>query len=143
MAGPAAPRILYSTGVEARDDDSIRGLLNLALLTGNFGKDGAGVFPLTEHNNLQGVCDMGMLPDRLPGYQAVSNPKARAALEGLWGTKVPATPGVAAETLFAGGGPKPLKALWLGRYDPVSTAFLATRRIRCNAAIWSWCNICL
>ncbi len=116
--------ILYSTGVEARDDDSIRGLLNLALLTGNFGKDGAGVFPLTEHNNLQGVCDMGMLPDRLPGYQAVSNPKARAALEGLWGTKVPATPGVAAETLFAGGGPKPLKALWLGRYDPVSTAFI-------------------
>ncbi len=115
--------ILYSTGVEARDDDSIRGIINLALLTGNFGKEGAGVFPLTEHNNLQGVCDMGMLPDRLPGYQAVNNPVARAALEGLWGAKVPATPGVAAEALFAGGGPKPLKALWLGRYDPVSTAF--------------------
>jgi predicted molibdopterin-dependent oxidoreductase YjgC len=115
--------ILYSTGVEARDEDSIRGIINLALLTGNFGKEGAGVFPLTEHNNLQGVCDMGMLPDRLPGYQAVKNPKARAALEGLWGAKVPETPGVGAETLFAGGGHTPLKALWLGRYDPVSTAF--------------------
>ena len=68
-------------------------IINLALLTGNLGKEGAGVFPLTEHNNLQGVCDMGMLPDRLPGYQAVTNPAARAALEGLWGAKVPAAPG--------------------------------------------------
>ena len=66
--------ILYSTGIEARDEDSLRGIINLALLTGNLGKEGAGVFPLTEHNNLQGVCDMGMLPDRLPGYQAVTDP---------------------------------------------------------------------
>jgi len=66
---------------------------------------------------------MGMLPDRLPGYQAVTNPKARAALEGIWRATVPAVPGVGAETLFAGGGRRQLKALWLGRYDPVSTAF--------------------
>jgi predicted molibdopterin-dependent oxidoreductase YjgC len=115
--------ILYSTGIEARDEDSIRGLINLALLTGNLGKEGAGVFPLAEHNNLQGVCDMGMLPDRLPGYQAVTDSKARAALEAVWRAKVPAQPGVGAETLFEAGGRKPLKALWLGRYDPVSTAF--------------------
>jgi predicted molibdopterin-dependent oxidoreductase YjgC len=115
--------ILYSTGIEARDEDSIRAIINLALLTGNLGKEGAGVYPLTEHNNLQGVCDMGMLPDRLPGYQAITDPKARAALEGVWQAKVPAAPGTGADTLFAGGGPAPLKALWLGRYDPVSTAF--------------------
>jgi len=115
--------ILYSTGIEARDEDTIRGLINLALLTGNFGHEGAGVFPLTEHNNLQGVCDMGMLPDRLPGYQAVADPKARATLEGIWQARIPATPGVGAGTLFANGGSTPMKALWLGRYDPVSTAF--------------------
>jgi predicted molibdopterin-dependent oxidoreductase YjgC len=115
--------ILYSTGIEARDEDSLRGIINLALLTGNFGKEGAGVFPLTEHNNLQGVCDMGMLPDRLPGYQAVTDPRARAALEGIWGAKVPATPGLGAGTLLGGGGGAQLKALWLGRYDPVNAAF--------------------
>ncbi len=114
--------ILYSTGIEARDQDSIRALINLALLKGNFGKQGAGVFPLTEQNNLQGVCDMGMLPDRLPGYQPVTHPQARAALEALWGAKIPAAPGVGAGTFF-GGGTTPLKALWLGRYDPVNTAF--------------------
>jgi len=113
--------ILYSTGSEAREEDSIRGIINLALLTGNFGKEGAGVFPLTEHNNLQGVCDMGMLPDRLPGYQAVTNSQARAALEGAWRAKVPALPGAGADTLFSDSGRARLKALWLGRYDPVST----------------------
>jgi predicted molibdopterin-dependent oxidoreductase YjgC len=115
--------ILYSTGIEARDEDSIRGIINLALLTGNLGKEGAGVFPLTEHNNLQGVCDMGMLPDRLPGYQAVADPLARAALEGLWRAKLPAVPGLGADTLLGGSGRAPLKALWLGRYDPVNAAF--------------------
>jgi len=115
--------ILYSTGIEARDEDSIRGIINLALLTGNLGKEGAGVFPLTEHNNLQGVCDMGMLPDRLPGYQAVANPQARAALEDIWRAKVPATPGLGADTLLGGGGRAQLKALWLGRYDPINAAF--------------------
>ncbi|MGA3178888.1 MAG: molybdopterin-dependent oxidoreductase [Verrucomicrobiota bacterium] len=114
--------VLYSTGIEARDPESIRAIINLALLTGNLGKEGAGVFPLTEHNNLQGVCDMGMLPDRLPGYQAVTNPQARAALEGIWQAQVPATPGVGAHALLAGGSRARLKALWLGRYDPVSTA---------------------
>jgi predicted molibdopterin-dependent oxidoreductase YjgC len=64
-----------------------------------------------------------MLPDRLPGYQAVTDPKARAAVEAIWGAKVPAAPGVGADLLFAGGESAPLKALWLGRYDPVSTAF--------------------
>lgn len=130
--------ILYSTGVEARDEDSIRGIINLALLTGNLGKEGAGVFPLTEHNNLQGVCDMGMLPDRLPGYQSIHNPKARAALEGLWRATVPAMPGVGADTLFAGGGRAPLKALWLGRYDPISTAFFgdaAAALARCELVV--------
>ncbi len=43
---------------------------------------------------------MGMLPDRLPGYQAVTDPKARAALEGVWRAKVPAAPGVGADTLL-------------------------------------------
>ncbi len=115
--------ILYSTGIEGRDQDSIRGIINLALLTGNFGKEGAGVFPLTEQNNLQGLCDMGMLPDRLPGYGAVTNPKARAQLEELWRVKLSAAPGLRASTLFANGGVPQLKALWLGRYDPVSTGF--------------------
>jgi hypothetical protein len=34
---------------------------------GGPGRSIKGLFALTEHNNLQGACDLGMLPDRLPG----------------------------------------------------------------------------
>jgi predicted molibdopterin-dependent oxidoreductase YjgC len=115
--------LLYSTGIEARSKDSIRALVNLALLMGNLGKEGAGIFALTEQNNLQGVCDMGMLPDRLPGYQPVNREAARAPFETLWGQRLPARPGLGARTLLDTGGGAELRGLWLGRYDPVSTAF--------------------
>jgi predicted molibdopterin-dependent oxidoreductase YjgC len=117
-----AAALLYSTGIETRHKDAIRASVNLALLTGNLGKEGAGLYPLTEQNNLQGVCDMGMLPDRLPGYRAVASGPARAALERLWKARLPATPGLGARALLGGRARAKVKALWLGRYDPVNTA---------------------
>ena len=49
------------------------GCANLALLTGNVGRKGAGVNPLRGQNNVQGACDMGALPNVLPGYQSVED----------------------------------------------------------------------
>ena len=123
FARAKAGAILYSTGIEARDAVSVEALVNLALLTGNLGKDGAGVFALTEHNNLQGVCDMGMLPDRLPGYRSVTEAAARAEVGAVWRAQLPAKPGLATRSLLTDGGQGKLKGLWLCRYDPVSTAF--------------------
>jgi len=113
--------ILYSTGIETRRKDAIRAIVNLVLLTGQIGKPGAGLFPLTEHNNLQGVCDMGVLPDRLPGYRPVADAAARAAVEAVWKTRLPATPGAGARTILGGSGRGKVKLLWLLRYDPVMT----------------------
>ncbi|MCL5098574.1 MAG: molybdopterin-dependent oxidoreductase [Candidatus Omnitrophica bacterium] len=121
-AGASSAALLYSTGIEARGKESIRAIVNLALLTGQIGKPGAGLYALTEHNNLQGVCDMGMLPDRLPGYQPISNDAFRARLESLWSAKLPVQTGLGAGGLFQSGGRSKIKALWLGRYDPVTTA---------------------
>ena len=115
--------ILYSTGAECRPAETVEALVNLALLTGQIGKEGAGIFALTDHNNLQGVCDMGMIPDRLPGYRPVGDPSARAELEGLWGSKLPESPGMAASTFFTGHDNGKIKAVWLCRHDPVSSAF--------------------
>lgn len=114
--------LLYSASTEARPEYSIRAIVNLALLTGNLGKPGAGIFALSEQNNLQGVCDMGMLPDRLPGYQPVGDPAARATLEAVWRSKPPANPGLGAREVLADRGNGRVKALWLCRYDPVGTA---------------------
>jgi predicted molibdopterin-dependent oxidoreductase YjgC len=114
--------ILYSTGIETREAETIRASVNLALLTGQIGKEGAGIFALTEHNNLQGVCDVGVMPDRLPGYQPVNQPSARAALEKAWNVKLPVNPGHTARALLTDRASKTVRALWLCRYDPVRTA---------------------
>lgn len=118
-----AASILYSTGADTRDADSIQALVNLALLTGQVGKPGAGIFALTEHNNLQGVCDMGMLPGRLPGYR---QPSAAGDLEALWGGKLPATPGISASAVLKDRGQGKIKAIWFDRYDPVNTAAVSS-----------------
>ncbi len=119
IADAKATAMLYSTGIELRTLDHIHALVNVVLLTGNLGRPGAGIFALNEQNNLQGVCDMGMLPDRLPGYEPVSDPAVRARFAARWGGDVPANPGLSARSLLEQSG---AKALWLCRYDPISTA---------------------
>jgi formate dehydrogenase major subunit len=112
---------LYSTADATRPEGSVAALINLVLLCGQVGRPGAGIYPLAEHNNLQGVCDMGMLPDWLPGYRPVAEAGARAELEAVWGGRVPAGKGARAGDILAGRCPG-IRALWLGRYDPVTTA---------------------
>jgi len=114
--------LLYSTSMQERTKASLQAVVNLVLLTGNLGKPGAGLFALTEQNNLQGVCDMGMLPDRLPGYRPVTDDAARAELEALWKAKIPATAGIGSRPILADPQPCHVKALWLCRYDPVSSS---------------------
>ncbi len=115
--------VLYPTGMDSHTRDHVRALVNLVLLTGNVGRRGAGVYALTEHNNLQGVCDVGVLPDRLPGYRPVAEPAARAEVEAVWQAPVPTAPGLNARHMLIDSGEARLKALWLARCDPVSTAF--------------------
>jgi predicted molibdopterin-dependent oxidoreductase YjgC len=122
-AGARTASILYSTGSEYGDAEAIRAMVNLCLLCGHIGKEGSGIFALTEHNNLQGVCDVGMLPDRLPGYGSVTDDSIRSEFERHWNTSIPSKPGVPAKWVLSDRGMGTIHALWLCRYDPVSTAF--------------------
>jgi predicted molibdopterin-dependent oxidoreductase YjgC len=119
-----AATILYSTGIEAGEAESVEAMVNLCLLTGQIGREGAGIFTLTEHNNLQGVCDMGMLPDRLPGYVAVTDDTERKKIEDIWGAEIPTSRGANAKWALSHRGKGTLHAIWLCRYDPISTAFI-------------------
>ncbi len=116
-----AASLMYSTSMEERTAESICAVVNLAMLTGNVGKAGAGIYALAEQNNLQGVCDMGMLPDCLPGYQPVAD-GARAAFEEAWQAKLPAQHGMSARSILTDGGAGRVKAAWFCRYDPVTSA---------------------
>ena len=88
----AAPNamILWGMGVTqyGQATDVVRGLAAIALMTGNFGKRGAGCGPVRGQNNVQGTCDMGMLPDTYPGYQKVTDDAAREKFEKHWGVKL-------------------------------------------------------
>ena len=121
LAEAKSAAFLFST-VEARQQESVQALVNLALLTGNIGKNGGGVFPLAEQNNLQGVCDMGILPDRFPGYCGVSDTECRGKLETLWRARLPGVQGLGARSVLTDRGHGSVKALWLCRYNPVKSA---------------------
>lgn len=68
--------------------DNVRALINLSLLTGHVGRYGSGCQPLRGQNNVQGGGDMGAIPDKLPGFQDILEPKARAKFEASWNTVI-------------------------------------------------------
>ena len=82
-----AASICYAMGVtqHSTGTDNVKSICNLALLTGNLGRPGTGVNPLSGQNNVQGACDMGALPVSYPAYQAVSNEAVKEKFEKAWG----------------------------------------------------------
>ena len=83
--------IYYTLGItqHTHGTNNVFSIANLALLTGNLGKESAGVNPLRGQNNVQGACDMGCTPDVLPGYQKVTDQKVREKFEEMWGRPIP------------------------------------------------------
>ena len=88
--------IYYGLGVTEHSQGSttVMGIANLAMLTGNIGREGVGVNPLRGQNNVQGSCDMGSFPHELPGYRHVKNPDVRAIFEQAWGVAIDPEPGL-------------------------------------------------
>ena len=62
---------MWGLGITEHIDgsESVAAIANVALLTGNVGKEGCGLLPLRGQNNVQGACDVGMLPYFLPDYR--------------------------------------------------------------------------
>ena len=88
--------IYYGLGVTEHSQGStmVMGIANLAMLTGNLGREGVGVNPLRGQNNVQGACDMGSFPHELPGYRHVSDDSVRQTFEASWGVTIGAEPGL-------------------------------------------------
>lgn len=95
-ANAESAMILYGMGVcqFGQAVDVVKGLANLALMTGNFGKPASGIGPVRGQNNVQGACDMGALPNVYSGYQNVENMRAHKKFETLWETTLSDKPGV-------------------------------------------------
>ena len=81
--------ILYAMGITQRTNgtDLVLCLANLAMAAGQLGKPSTGVNPLRGQANVQGACDVGGLPNVLPGYQPVTDAGKRAAVAQVWGVE--------------------------------------------------------
>ena len=88
--------IYYGLGVTEHSQGSttVMGIANLAMATGNVGREGVGVNPLRGQNNVQGSCDMGSMPHEFPGYRHVSDDATRALFEAAWGRPLSNDPGL-------------------------------------------------
>ncbi|WP_428309966.1 formate dehydrogenase subunit alpha [Hydrocarboniphaga sp.] len=94
--------IYYGLGVTEHSQGStmVMGIANLAMATGNIGREGVGVNPLRGQNNVQGSCDMGSFPHEFPGYRHVSDDATRDLLENAWGAKLLNEPGLRIPNMF-------------------------------------------
>jgi formate dehydrogenase major subunit len=99
-AGNAA--IYYGLGVTEHSQGTtmVMGIANLAMATGNLGREGVGVSPLRGQNNVQGSCDMGSFPHEYSGYRHVSDDATRALFEGAWGVSLFNEPGLRIPNMF-------------------------------------------
>ena len=88
--------IYYTLGITEHicGVDNVQSLCNLALMTGNLGREGTGINPMRGQNNIQGAGDSGAVPANYPGFQPATDPKAQAKFEKLYGRKVDLEKGI-------------------------------------------------
>jgi predicted molibdopterin-dependent oxidoreductase YjgC len=106
---------------------AVAALTNLALATGNVGREGAGVNPLVADTNCLGANDMGAQPGYFPGYRPVNADNARI-MEELWtanmdrkAPEVPSEPGLDLLGMLNAADTGDIKAMWVVGSNPVLT----------------------
>ena len=101
-AGGSNAAIYYGLGVTEHSQGStmVMGIANLAMATGNVGREGVGVNPLRGQNNVQGSCDMGSFPHEFSAYRHVSDTATCELFESAWGVKLKSEPGLRIPNMF-------------------------------------------
>jgi len=94
--------IYYGLGIteHSQGSSAVIAIANLAMATGNVGREGVGLNPLRGQNNVQGSCDMGSFPHEFSGYRHVSDDATRQAFEKDWGVALDPEPGLRINNMF-------------------------------------------
>ncbi|PMN46981.1 formate dehydrogenase subunit alpha [Vibrio lentus] len=114
--------VYYSMGItqHTTGHDNVRSIANLQLLCGNIGIEGGGINPLRGQSNVQGACDMGALPNNLPGYQKVYNPMVRQKFAMEWGVSdLPAETGLTLTEIIDAASHRDVRGLYVMGENPV------------------------
>lgn len=120
-ARAAKAAIVYGSGITQYKSGTrgVKAIANLAILTGNIGDGGGGIYALQRENNAQGASDMGTLPNFLPGYQSVADTQVRRGFEERWGTSLPHRPGLTFVEIIRQAQEGKIKGLYIVGENPV------------------------
>lgn len=120
-ADAVRPGIYYTMGItqHKHGTENVFAIANLALMTGNLGRESTGVNPLRGQNNVQGATDMGCVPNFYPGYQKVDTEGVKQKFEMAWRTRLSDKIGVAATEMINESIKGKLKALYIMGENPV------------------------
>ncbi|HEY7752863.1 MAG TPA: formate dehydrogenase subunit alpha, partial [Steroidobacteraceae bacterium] len=121
-AGPNSA-IYYGLGVTEHSQGTtmVMGIANLAMATGNLGREGVGVNPLRGQNNVQGSCDMGSFPHEFSGYRHVSDAATRSLFESAWDVTLADEPGLRIPNMFEAALDGSFRALYIQGEDFVQS----------------------
>ena len=121
FAGAERAAILYGMGItqHTTGTDNVKSVASLLMMTGNIGTEGTGFSPLRGQNNVQGACDMGALPNVLPGYQQVANAEARQKFEKAWSCKIKDKPGLPMTEMMNSAARGEIKAMYIVGENPI------------------------
>ncbi len=117
----AAAAIMYGAGATRGELGAaqVAALADLALLTGNLGRPGTGIYPLRYGANSQGLADMGVRPNMLPGGIQVGDTQEVAKVEAAWGaTLAGLAPGASVADLVAAIEAGSISVLYVVGADP-------------------------
>jgi len=120
FAGAKNASIFYAMGITQHITGTmnVSALANLAMLTGQIGKESSGVNPLRGQNNVQGACDIGALPESLPGYQKFDDKNVIEKFQKVWGKDFSGNKGLTVTQLMEGAFNKIIKALYIIGENP-------------------------
>ncbi len=120
-AGAERATLVYSMGITQHTTgvDNVLSTANLALLTGNMGRESTGVNPLRGQNNVQGACDLGALPNVFPGYQKVTDEAIREKFEKGWGVPLSGEVGLTVVEIMNAAAEGRVKGLYVMGENPM------------------------
>lgn len=114
------PAIYYTMGItqHSHGTNNVFAIANLALMTGNLGRESTGVNPLRGQNNVQGATDMGCIPNLYPGYQKVDTKEIQKKFEAAWNVRLSEKPGLTATEMVIAADSKRLRGLYIMGENP-------------------------
>ncbi|MFE6040603.1 molybdopterin oxidoreductase family protein [Streptomyces sp. NPDC056452] len=115
--------------------DNVRALINLSLLTGHVGRYGSGVQPLRGQNNVQGGGDMGAIPNKLPGFQDILDPRSRQKFERSWDAVIQPRYGKTLTEMFEAMETGELRAVYCIGENPAQSEADSDQAVRRLAAL--------